>query len=388
MIKGCLNVGVALLVWLVLSIPAQQASAASMSITGPEETIYDWSQMACFPLQYPDGPARAFRDSAGRIQLILAHMDNTRMVGTNFNTLVRECNVIRGSPNDPFAGHFNSAQWIMATHTTDGSDVFGLVHNEYHVNTNPALCPSGRTADCQHASVSLVTSTDGGASYASSPAPSQYVAGVPYRYWPNVGRHGVAAPSNIVKKDGFYYAMLLVARGTREQRGGSCLMRTRGLTDPTSWRAWDGAGFTVRFVNPYLEPGASPERHVCHPVSFDEIASIERSLTFNTHLNKFFVIGVESKYDPQRQTFVRGLYYSFSDDLINWSDRQLLLEFPSPECSPFFIAYPSVIDHTSTDRNFGDSGQTAHLYYTRFNLNGCQLTSDRDLVRVPIEFTP
>jgi hypothetical protein len=379
---------VALLGGFVLCVNAPRALAASVSITGPEQMVYDWSQMACFSDNYADGPARAFRDSQGQIQLILAHMNNTRMVGPNFSSLVNNCTVIRGSAGDPFAGHYNSSQWLMATYTLDGNEIFGLVHNEYRINTNQALCPSGSGADCQHASVSLVRSTNGGASYTNTTPPSQYVASTPYHYTPDVGRHGVFAPSNIIEHDGYYYAMLLISRGTREQRAGSCVMRTRDLADPTSWRAWDGAGFTARFVNPYLEPSATPSRHVCQPVSFDEIASIERSVVFNTYLNRFFVVGIESKFDPQRQAFVRGIYYSFSPDLIHWSDRQLLLEFPSPSCSPFFVAYPSVIDHASTRRNFDDAGQTAYLYYTRFNLNNCQLGNDRDLVRVPIEFAP
>jgi len=381
------HLAVACIVALLAAIPASDANAASVSITGPEQTVYDWSQMACFPTQYSDGSTRAFRDSQGRIQLTLSSApDNTRMIGADFNTLVRDCTVIRGSPNDPFAGNYNNSQWLMATQTSNGNDVYGLVHNEYHVNTNTALCPSGKGVDCQHASVSLVTSTNGGASYTNTTPPSQYVAGVPYRYWPNIGRHGVAAPSNIIQKDGYYYAMLLVPRGTREQRPGTCLMRTRDITDPGSWRAWDGAGFTVRFINPYLEPGVSSEQHVCHPVAVDEIATIERSLVFDTYLNTYFVIGVESKFDPQRQTFVRGFYYSFSNDLINWSPRQMLVEL-SADC-PFTIAYPSVIDHASTDRNFGTAGQHAYLYYTRFNFTNCQLSNDRDLVRVPIDFSP
>jgi hypothetical protein len=379
---------IACLVWL-LSIPGPGALAASMSITGSEGIVYDWSQMACFPGNYEDAPARAFRDSTNRIQLILAQADgNTRMVGNDFNSLVNQCSVILGSPQDLFAGHFNHTRYVGPTHTDDGTNIFSLMGNEYRVSTHPELCPSGSPADCQHASVSLITSTDGGASYTNAPPPSHYVAGVPYRYTPNVGRHGVMSPSNIVEKDGFFYTMLLISRGTREQRPGVCLMRTKGLADPTSWRAWDGAGFTVRFVNPYLEPSASPGRHVCHPVSFGQLGSIERSLTYNTYLGKFFVIGTDTRVDPQTQTFVRGIYYSFSDDLIHWSDSQLLIGFPSNSCGPPPIAYPSVIDHTSTDRDFNSAGRYAYLYYTRFNTTNCQLGNDRDLVRVPIEFAP
>src|SRR3712207_8803386 len=49
------------------------------------------------------------------------------------------------------------------------------------------------------------------------------------------------------------------------------VMRTTDLADPKSWRAWGGAGFDVRFINPYLEPDERPEDHVCQPVSYDEI---------------------------------------------------------------------------------------------------------------------
>lgn len=382
-----MNLIVPLAALLCLLLPAPRALAESMSITGPEQIVFDWSQMACFPTNFPDGPTRAFRDADGQIQLIIPSGEVTRMIGPDFNSLVRDCTVVRGSPKDPFAGHYNHSQTITATYTANGSEVFALVHNEYNINASPSLCPSGRTSDCQHASVSLVRSTDVGDSYTNTPPPSQYVAGVPYRYTPHVGRHGVFSPSNIVERNGFYYTLLLIARGSREQRPGTCVMRTRDLADPTSWRAWDGAGYTARFVNPYLEPSASPRRHVCHPVSNAAIGTINRSLTYNTYLGKFFVIGTESRYDPQRQTVVRGLYYSFSPDLINWSDSQLLIEFPDPQCSPFFIAYPSVIDHAGSERNFTSAGQNAHLYYTRFNLTNCQLGSDRDLVRVPIQFS-
>jgi hypothetical protein len=123
-------------------------------------------------------------------------------------------------------------------------------------------------------------------------------------------------------------------------------------------------------------------------VSFDELGQVQRSLTYNTYLDKFFAIGTESKFDPAQQTFVRGFFYSFSDDMINWSPRQMLFELPELCGGPPLVAYPSIIDHNSTDPNYNDAGQTAFLYYVRFNSTTCQLSLDRDLVRVPVEFTP
>jgi hypothetical protein len=372
----------------VICLQPAVALGASATITGPEEIVFDKSAEACSPDNYPDGKARAFRDATNRLQVILPHPRNRRLIGTNFDDLAPDCTIVRNLNEDPFPGHFDDAGWISSVYTANGTDVWVLLHNEYHAANYPGMCPSGSGTDCQNASISLAKSTNGGESYTNATPPAQYVAGVPYRYTPEVGRAGVFSPSNIVEKDGFFYTMPLISRGTREQRPGACLMRTKDLDDPTSWRAWDGAGFTVRFVNPYLEPGALPSRHVCQPVSFDEIGQIQRSLTYNTYLNKFFLIGTESRFDPARQTFVRGFFYSFSDDLINWSPRQMLNEPPTICGGQPIMAYPAVIDHNSSDRSYANAGQNAFLYYVKFNPTNCQLTLDRDLVRVPIQFTP
>ncbi len=65
------------------------------------------------------------------------------------------------------------------------------------------------------------------------------------------------SPSNIVAHDGWLHAFVF-AEALGAQRRGACLMRTRDMTDPTSWRAWDGRGFAVRFADPYAEPGVDP----------------------------------------------------------------------------------------------------------------------------------
>ena len=47
--------------------------------------------------------------------------------------------------------------------------------------------------------------------------------------------------------------MILVSAEYRDQSAGVCLMRTQTLGDPKSWRAWDGEGFNVRFIDPYRD---------------------------------------------------------------------------------------------------------------------------------------
>jgi len=89
---------------------------------------------------------------------------------------------------------------------------------------------------------------------------------------------------------------------------------------------------------------------------------------------------------------VFGFYFSTSDDLINWTDRQLLMEvetlgsYMCGDQNP--RVYPAILDPSSTDRNFGTADQTAYLYFTELIYQNCQLRAERDMLRVPIQFSP
>ncbi|MBU0711529.1 hypothetical protein KJ762_00425, partial [bacterium] len=62
-----------------------------VDITGNEEIVFDYSTDACDIEDIPDGTAQAFRDIDGKIQLIASHKIAYRMIGDNFNSLVRDC---------------------------------------------------------------------------------------------------------------------------------------------------------------------------------------------------------------------------------------------------------------------------------------------------------
>ena len=85
---------------------------------------------------------------------------------------------------------------------------------------------------------------------------------------------------------------------------------------------------------------------------------------------------------------VWGIYYSISENLVDWTPRRLLREAPTTatyRCGgPKPIAYPSLIDPRSRSRSFETTGDRAYLYFTRFNYRRCEQTLDRDLVRVPV----
>ena len=370
---------------------AETRDAGAVDITGLEETVLDWSQDACAPDDIPDLPARAFRDAQGRVQLIASHYTNRRMTGPDLDHLSRDCGVVMPSHYNPDPAKFDDREWIASTYTLDGKTIFGLVHNEYQGHMHPGQCPSGRYFECWYNAVTLSVSSDGGLSFEHAPPPEHLVASIPYPYAPDSGPAGVFGPSNIVRNDAddYYYALLRVQQH-RDQPQGTCVMRTTDLADPGSWRAWGGSRFDVRFIDPYLEPDDRPQDHICKPVSYDEIQLMVESLTFNTYFDRFLLVGTAVEQDREGDA-VSGIYYSTSDDLINWTPRELIVEAESRhtyqcgESEP--VAYPSVLDPDSSSRNFETTGKRAYLYFTRFNYEACKETSDRDLVRVPIEFS-
>ncbi len=253
--------------------------------------------------------------------------------------------------------------------------------------TGPCRCQSGDYFKCWYNAITFAKSTDKGRTYTHVEAPKHLVASAPYQYEADTGPWGVFEPSNIIynPKDGYYYVMLHLEKRFLQEWGAS-VMRTKTLDDPTSWRAWDGNDFSVRFINPYTEPNGNPNEHICQPVSRDNIQKIHESLTFNTYFNKFLVVGTGGKWDPDKKKVVHGFYYSLSDDLIHWEPMRLLMEAKlpwTPDLPGDFRNYPSLIDPNDTSRNFEKTGQRPYLYYTRWHPD---TPHDRNLMRLPIQF--
>ena len=358
----------------------------SIAVRERAETVFDWSSQACEPHQYPDLPARAFRDATGQVQLVLSHFTNYRMVGPSLGELRVDCTAVMASGNDPHPADFNDREWIASLYTENGRDVWALVHNEYQGHLHPGMCPGGGYLPCWYNSVTLARSADAGRSYFQAAASGHLVASSSQRYRPGVGPSGVFAPSNIVEGpgDGYLYALfqLIEPNGAR----GVCLARTREPGDPRSWRAWDGTAFEDAFVNPYELAGPVPEP-ACRPIAPAEVSEMHESLTYNGYLDRYVLVGMATTGSPATS----GIYYSLSEDLLNWTPRRLLLRAPSVNTyrcgGPDPIAYPSLIDPSSPSPTFSTGGRRPYLYYTRFHYRDCARTEDRDLVRVPLEVT-
>ncbi|MFH1186384.1 MAG: hypothetical protein V1755_15340 [Chloroflexota bacterium] len=361
-----------------------------LKITGAEEVVYDWSTDRCEEMNLPDLPVRAFRNAQGQVQTILSSDTNYRMIGPDLNNLTMDCEPVMRSDYMADPSLFNDNEWLASPYTEDGQTVFALVHNEYWGQTHPEYCPQKQYFPCWDNSITLAVSTDAGKTYQQvAPEPAHLVARLPYPFEAGAGPGGTRNPSNIIKgPDGYYYSFFNVSEyHTQAQK--VCLMRTDALADPGSWRFWNGKGFDGQFINPYTNPPELPGNHVCTPVDWENIgAQLNDSLTFNTYLNRYVLVGISADTIGGREIW--GFYYSFSDDLIHWTHRKLLAEMVLPwtaaQNDDVMYLYPALLDPQSDSRNFETTGKTAYVYYTRHNRG--QGSLDRDLIRVPVEFFP
>jgi hypothetical protein len=64
-------------------------------------------------------------------------------------------------------------------------------------------------------------------------------------------------------------------------QAGACITRTRDLTDPTGWRAWNGSAFSVTlWQSPYANPDLNPALQRCAPFTNDTYITLAWSSVF------------------------------------------------------------------------------------------------------------
>jgi hypothetical protein len=213
------------------------------------------------------------------------------------------------------------------------------------------------------------------------------VAAPPYRYRGDRGRRsGYFNPSNIIARDGWYYVMLY-AEAEGAQARGVCLLRTRDLADPAGWRAWDGAGFSVRFADPYQATVAQPERHVCAPVARQQLTNLVTSLTRHEASGLYIALSAGYRAPRAGDAKVSGVFAATSPDLIHWSEPQLVWQAPilwRHGCEGAAVFYPALLDPDTASRNFETVDARGFIYFTSVNLSNCSVSWDRDLMRLEV----
>jgi hypothetical protein len=329
--------------------------------------------------------ARAVRMPDGSIVLYSGNAPRAyASFGPDFGSLRRSCVPTLVSDDDPTAQSFSNQEWLSTVYRV-GHVFHAIVHNEYHDPVSPS-CKQGDTSPanpCWYNALTYASSTDGRV-FSQPPAPTHVLAGPPQQWDASGGRapgpYGYFAPSNIVRRpDGYWYAMFFtIPERDNQQKRGSCVMRTNTLSDPASWRAWDGAAYTIAMPSPYAAGATGTACHIVIP------GGIDGSLTYNTYLQRYLYVGATGAIVDGALTC--GFLYATSQDLVTWSPPRVLktAPVPFPPCPPGPNQgrehYPSLIDHADTSINFENTGRTPHLYYMRYNDNAL----DRDLLRVPV----
>ena len=315
-----------------------------------ERTVYSWYTDRCDRFDTPDAPPRAIRDFQGRIHLFATHEQNRLLVGPDFDHLKHSCSVAYQGHHSDKPHEFDDRQWLTSFSTADGRMIYALVHNEFWGHMRPTLCPKGTYTACWQNSITFAYSTDGGFTFNEPTSPTNLIASLPYTYAPEVGRPvGYFQPTNIVHFDEYFYFMFYATEFEKQKRG-MCIARARDVSDPHSWRAWDGQGYNVEFINPYVHAPRDAGRHVCDPVGRGHLFEVG-SLTFD-ELRHLFVM-VTSIAQDRSERVRPGAYVSTSADLINWSDASpLFLPDPAPTgTNEARYGFFSLIDERSTSRD-------------------------------------
>jgi PKD repeat protein len=417
---------VILIATLALPSAAGAYTCGSLVTCGTESMVFDYKNEstgafidACVTWDIPDQPARAFKDDLNRVHLHFAIGPGwvARNIGTSLDDASLSVSAGQGPRHDcsaavavsggqPDPSKYDSFEWLTATYTLDGHTIYGLMHDELRawLVPPPWYCDLAQynydTSKCWYNALVLYYSGNSGDSFIPRyTPPAHLVASVPHQWVSGTGPYGFYQPTNIIRKrpdDGYLYT--LVKANVPGQNIRSCLMRTQAteqaLADPTSWRAWgDGPdanttdSFEVQFVNPYTYAFSASDpasAHMCKQIAPNVIGDASESLTYNTYYGKYMLIGVDSGSSP-------GFYYSLSDDLLNWSSRQRLIDrevFHSYQCGdPDPVVAPSLLDPNSATRNFETTGRDGYLYYVIFHPANCQIDDNRDLLRIPIRFS-
>lgn len=394
----------------VATSPGNAAQTLVLRVAGPEEVVAPVETFHCGgqtqdDRDYPDSAVHAYRAADGTIRIFAVNQSNFPLVADASLAHISQpsCTPMLSSPHKDDPALFADRVWLNAPYTLDGTHVTAITHMEYHGLLHPlygAACKakadndrSGQT--CWYSATGLATSSDGGNTFSSS----GLVAALPYKFDASMVRAGISNASNILRNphDGHYY-VFLHAFAYGAQATGECLLQS---SDLEHWRAWDGKGFSINFVDPY-SAGASPTpAHICTPIFKPGVFF---TVVYSTPLNLFIATAREGKF---------GFHCVTSPDLIHWSPEALSAQtaffsgfypdtwsangnraalyssqWATGENLPSM--YPSLIDPQSTDRNFGTIGEHPYLYFvrlrTRIGPDGVAVPDNpnREIVRVPL----
>ncbi len=365
---------------------AAPTAAVTLTTVGPERVLFDQVADGCERWDIPDAPARAFRNVDGEIVLFAPNFRNRASIGPSLEGLTRDCAVrfVAGGKADPAL--LDDRSWLHAFWTEDGRNVFALASASFIPYRHGIACKAGSSrTDCWFNGIAALQSTDSGESfhYLGAP-PGQIVFPPPEPYRDDVADPaGFLTATNIVEWKGALYTIVF-RRGTGgDDPSRNCLARA-SRDDPLRWELWNGQAFVAASVF------VGDKWHVittnCARIGPPSLTAI-RGLVFHQPSATFIAV---FQYRTTRGSAAgQGFFYATSADLVSWSNPRPLYETElrpnATENGGAWAAYPSLIDETSSDRNFGTVGASAELLFVRFVPDPRRNTVIRALVAISLK---
>jgi len=368
----------ALLVLLFLG-SAQAQRAPTLRVAGQPEIVIPAKDMQCAGkgvagIDVPDMPPTAYKRADGVVLLLAGNRFNYPNTGSTLDEVKRrDCGSLLTSTRSAEPASFTDAEWLVALYSANGTEVLGLVHNEYHGEEHglkECVITSQRDRECWYASTTLVFSKDGGKTFSRLRAPQNVVAALPYKFYPGMKRAGTSNAKVVGHpSDGQVYVFVTNIERNRAKPTGECLVRA-DPAKPSSWHAWDGKGFRQPIGSAYATQRAGDCVHV-----------IQGPVTSVRHVPRL-------KAFVALQLIGSKLQYRTSGDLLKWSaPRELPFQFTALGSyklgDPQPLEYFSLLDPSSGSRNFDTLESRPYLYFVRWHTNDKGVVnSRRDVMRV------
>jgi hypothetical protein len=356
---------------VAVSFVSATSAAPSARTVGEIQSVYDWKTENCAQKHMPDksrcafsfkcknmteqnmglcrdcdpdvvdAPTKAFRrkDATGTAEETVltgsVNWGSRADIGETLDSVKHNCDVYYNASWRQEPELYASREWIQSPWMFENQSAVALTHMEHHCDmagsegslSCAALNLSSGGGD--FSAVTLLASSDGGRNWQHARQPPLHVvAASPQNFSVGGNRLGFRSPSNIVagqhELSGWYYASVTSGWGLPGNEGScsnfvdpkglqhfcTCVMRTRDLTDPHSWKAWGGQDFTVQlFATPYDSPAPDPSKHVCQPT----INMTYPSILWSSFYKKYLLLGTTNGRDSD------GWSFQLSDDLVRWS---------------------------------------------------------------------
>ncbi|HQS08103.1 MAG: hypothetical protein B7Y12_16085 [Rhizobiales bacterium 24-66-13] len=369
---------------------APAALALDLVVAGPERLIFDQRTQACDASDLPDAPARAFRDAQGQMVLFAPNFRNRAFVGPDIDHLARDCAVRFAAKGKANPQLLDDRTWLHAFHTRDGVNVFALASASFIPYRHGTVCAAGPArTDCWRNGLVALVSHDGGRSFTNSaPPPKHALMPPPEAYSAQVKNPaGFISATNIVPFKGDLYSIVW-RRDANARQSRNCLVRARG-GNTDHWEVLTNGGFAA--LADRMADGWHVRTTDCDRIGPRGLPAI-RGLVLHPATGTFVAVFQHRRRGPDG-TAEAGFFTVQSQDLISWSQPRLLLPVAlrgDREAEGARAGYPSLIDDTSADRDFGTVGETADLLFVRFltQTNGGRVRTLRALVAVPLKLVP